>query len=230
MLKNIHEIIPFTIQGEGLLTGTPVSFVRLFGCPVGCDFCDTGYAKQQRHKQKHIPRYQLPFYDLGNQLACPDVVISGGEPFIHPQLPELVDTLLYKFGKNVYIETSGSTDKHDLVEDPFNGAHITLSPKVHVTGNPRHMPSAQWWKHADEIKIVIRKKGDLDLYWNFLDAVLDANQQFDDQDWYTEVPTYLQPEFNTMEESLEVIYAYMRNCPDYKFKLSCQTHKFIGVA
>ena len=39
MLK-INEIFD-TIQGEAFYTGTPATFIRLQGCPVGCHWCDT---------------------------------------------------------------------------------------------------------------------------------------------------------------------------------------------
>ena len=39
MLK-INEIFD-TIQGEAYFTGTPATFIRLQGCPVGCAWCDT---------------------------------------------------------------------------------------------------------------------------------------------------------------------------------------------
>jgi 7-carboxy-7-deazaguanine synthase len=36
-----------TIQGEGALLGTPMTFVRLAGCSIGCPGCDTNYRKAE---------------------------------------------------------------------------------------------------------------------------------------------------------------------------------------
>ena len=44
MKFNIQETFQNTIQGEGYHSGRPCDFIRLYGCPVGCFFCDTGYA------------------------------------------------------------------------------------------------------------------------------------------------------------------------------------------
>lgn len=38
---NISEFFFDTIQGEGTYLGTPAAFLRLAGCPVNCEFCDT---------------------------------------------------------------------------------------------------------------------------------------------------------------------------------------------
>ena len=38
-----QETFQDTIQGEGAQVGRPCDFIRLYGCPVGCYFCDTGY-------------------------------------------------------------------------------------------------------------------------------------------------------------------------------------------
>ena len=40
---SINEIFA-SVQGEGLLAGTPAVFVRLQGCPVHCPWCDTKYS------------------------------------------------------------------------------------------------------------------------------------------------------------------------------------------
>jgi organic radical activating enzyme len=46
----IHETFQQTVQGEGHWVGLPVDFIRLAGCPVGCHFCDTGYANGNQVK------------------------------------------------------------------------------------------------------------------------------------------------------------------------------------
>ena len=46
----IHETFQETVQGEGHWVGLPVDFIRLAGCPVGCYFCDTGYANGNQVK------------------------------------------------------------------------------------------------------------------------------------------------------------------------------------
>ena len=86
----IHETFQSTVQGEGFWIGTLVDFIRLSGCPVRCSWCDTGYSDGGLN----APREMKSFTELLKELRSPRVVISGGEPFIHKQLPQLVQELL----------------------------------------------------------------------------------------------------------------------------------------
>lgn len=42
-MLQLSEIF-YTLQGEGTYTGTPAVFVRLAGCNLSCNFCDTDYS------------------------------------------------------------------------------------------------------------------------------------------------------------------------------------------
>src|SRR5512135_2914317 len=44
---NVNEIF-YSIQGEGSRSGLPCVFVRLHGCGLRCDWCDTSYALDHR--------------------------------------------------------------------------------------------------------------------------------------------------------------------------------------
>ena len=75
----IHETFQDTVQGEGFWTGTYSDFIRLSGCPVGCRWCDTGYADGE----KNAPRTLIDVDTLISELKAPRVIVSGGEPMIH---------------------------------------------------------------------------------------------------------------------------------------------------
>lgn len=198
----IHETFQSTVQGEGYWSGTLVDFIRLSGCPVGCSWCDTGYADGG----KNLPRMERSIGELLDDLKSPRVVISGGEPFIHKDLPDLVQALL-DVGKKVHIETSGSFWK-DVSPD----AWITLSPKEHM--NPRYPVQPQFWSRSDEVKIVIETGREIEFYAEHLSA-------------HPELRVYLQPEWNSASKSLPIILQLLQQNPDRK--LSLQTHKYIGV-
>ncbi len=198
----IHETFQSTVQGEGFWTGTLVDFIRLAGCPVGCPWCDTGYA----NGGKGLPAVPRSIAQLLAELQSPRVVISGGEPFIHRDLPELVAALLAA-GKQVSIETSGA-----YWQDVSPLAWITLSPKEHVS--PKYPVQEIFWKRANEIKLVIDRGEEVSFYHKYLVNNVD-------------IPVFLQPEWNSKESRIPIVLELLKQNPSYR--LSLQTHKFIGV-
>ncbi|MEG3987690.1 7-carboxy-7-deazaguanine synthase QueE [Microcoleus sp. S28C3] len=198
----IHETFQCTVQGEGYWTGTLVDFIRLAGCPVRCPWCDTGYA----NGGKGLPSAPQSIAQLLAQLQSPRVVITGGEPFIHQNLPELVEALL-EADKQVSIETSGA-----CWQDVSPQAWITLSPKEHI--NPKYPVQKLFWTRANEIKLVVSTGEEVEFYHKNLASNVN-------------IPVFLQPEWNSKDSGIPIILELLKQNPSYK--LSLQTHKFIGV-
>jgi 7-carboxy-7-deazaguanine synthase len=198
----IHETFQQTIQGEGYWAGTPADFIRLAGCPVGCPWCDTGYSEGG----VGLPRLTRSFDELIAELRSPRVVITGGEPFIHRELPDLVKAI-GATGRQVSIETSGAFWKNVP-----QWAWITLSPKEHV--NPRYPVVPEIWQRANEIKIVIETGSELDFYAQHLPS-------------QTNVPVFLQPEWIERERTVPLVLELLKKFPGYR--LSLQLHKYVGV-
>jgi 7-carboxy-7-deazaguanine synthase len=102
VLVVVNEIF-HSIQGEGTLAGTPSVFIRLSGCPLRCKWCDTQYAWEAGEGDDY------PITEIVNKAIhwpCRFIVITGGEPMMNPQLPELT-TALKERNKHITIETSG---------------------------------------------------------------------------------------------------------------------------
>ncbi|MGL1904025.1 MAG: 7-carboxy-7-deazaguanine synthase QueE [Fibrobacterales bacterium] len=119
MLK-VNEIF-YSIQGEGIYTGVPSIFIRLSGCNLRCNWCDTPYASHRAEGSMMgisniIDRCRL-------YTGAAHVVITGGEPFIHKRISELVAGCK-EAGYHVTMETAG-TIYLDTVAD-----FISLSPKL----------------------------------------------------------------------------------------------------
>ena len=99
----ITEIF-FSIQGEAVFSGWPTVFIRLTGCPLRCQYCDTAYAFTggewwsfdaiEAEVRRHATRY---------------VCVTGGEPLAQPRCAALLTTLC-DAGFNVSLETSGAID------------------------------------------------------------------------------------------------------------------------
>jgi 7-carboxy-7-deazaguanine synthase len=99
----VNEIF-FSIQGESSYAGRPCAFVRLTGCNLRCAYCDTQYAYEEGTwlEIPEIVRQVVAF-------NCRLVEITGGEPLLQEQTPELIGTLLDQ-AFTVLLETNGSQD------------------------------------------------------------------------------------------------------------------------
>lgn len=102
MLK-VNELF-FSIQGESSYAGMPCVFVRLTGCNLRCSYCDTRYAYEDGR--------DLPVEDIVREVLsfdCGLVEITGGEPLLQDETPDLAGALLDR-GWKVLMETNGSRD------------------------------------------------------------------------------------------------------------------------
>ena len=96
-----------SIQGEGTRAGLPCIFVRLTGCNLRCTWCDTAYAFYGGTKMgvdDVLAKVRELAGDGANRISL--VEITGGEPLLQQETPELATKLLAD-GYTVMIETSG---------------------------------------------------------------------------------------------------------------------------
>ena len=99
----INEIF-HSLQGEADAVGYPTVFVRLTGCPLRCQYCDTEYAF-----------HAGDWYDLDaivdqvGSFGARHVCVTGGEPLAQPNCLKLL-TRLCDAGFEVSLETSGAMD------------------------------------------------------------------------------------------------------------------------
>lgn len=94
-------------QGEGPYTGEPQIFLRLAGCPLRCNYCDTPESLTARgHKAMTIETALHKVSALSRAKRIRTVSVTGGEPLAHVHfLKELLPRLKKKW--NTYLETAG---------------------------------------------------------------------------------------------------------------------------
>lgn len=135
----VNEIF-YSLQGEGRWTGTPAIFIRLSGCNLKCDFCDTKHQTYKEYAEEEIMR------EIAKFEPCKHIVITGGEPAL--QLTDSFIDLLIEHGYYVAVETNGTRQL------PVGIQWITCSPKFEFY--PKAEVKLDW---IDELKVVYRGKG-----------------------------------------------------------------------
>lgn len=194
----VNEIF-YSLQGEGRFTGTPAVFIRLSGCNLKCDFCDTEHRQGMEMSEDEIVKEVLKY-------PTKHVVITGGEPLL-----QLTPSLLQKLHKNkkyIQVETNGSINPQDeilLVID-----WITCSPKY---GN---IPNIQ---KIDELKVVY------DIAHPEFVTELENVQTTYNSTYYLQPCDRQNTEYN--ETNIASCLKYILEHP--KWKLSLQTHKLLGL-
>jgi 7-carboxy-7-deazaguanine synthase len=91
-----------SLQGEADTAGIPTAFVRLTGCPLRCQYCDTAYAfhgGEWWELEAIVARVR--------EFATPYVCVTGGEPLAQKPCLALL-TMLCDAGLIVSLETSGA--------------------------------------------------------------------------------------------------------------------------
>jgi 7-carboxy-7-deazaguanine synthase len=140
----------YSIQGEGAQLGMPAWFIRLSGCNLTCNFCDSKYAKDgEEISIKDI-------IDKINTNNCQNVICTGGEPLLFPEIEDLVKELTHQ-GKKIYIETNGTIFRPLIV----GFCTFIVSPKPDFL-NPRYLDVLRKWSQLATFKFVIRNRKDFD--------------------------------------------------------------------
>lgn len=127
-----------SIQGEGLLTGTPSVFVRTSGCNLRCVFCDTPYASWNPEGETMSVDAILTQVEL---CKAHHVVITGGEPMIAKDLQTLCQGLSER-QLHITIETAG-TVYQDVACDL-----MSISPKM-ANSSPSIDTAGDWYQRHE---------------------------------------------------------------------------------
>jgi 7-carboxy-7-deazaguanine synthase len=149
----VNEIF-HSIQGESTHAGRPCVFVRLAGCNLRCEWCDTAYAFHEGTPMtvEEVVRRVAAF-------GCPLVELTGGEPLLQPDAIPLLRALLAT-GVEVLLETSGSL--------PIDGVPEGVARIVDVKCPGSGESAKNLWENldalrpGDELKFVIRDRDDYD--------------------------------------------------------------------
>jgi 7-carboxy-7-deazaguanine synthase len=136
-----------SLQGESKTVGIPTVFIRLTGCPLRCQYCDTAYAFEGGELMElQAIQAVLETFD------CEYVTVTGGEPLAQPNCLALMQQLC-EAGYQVSLETSGAMP----IEDVDKRVSIVMdlkTPGSKETDKNRY-ENISHLKSSDQIKFVI---------------------------------------------------------------------------
>lgn len=179
----------YSLQGEGCHSGKAAFFIRLGGCDVCCEFCDS----KSTWNAKRSP--MVPITEMVEAVInanADTAIITGGEPTMH-NLDNLCTQLKEK-EIACFLETAGN--------HPITGEWdwICLSPKLNSP------PLFENLQKANELKVIIKHIADLE--W------AEENAQMTDN-----CLLFLQPEWSVHESITPVIVEYIKQNPQWNLSV-----------
>lgn len=149
----ITEIF-YSLQGETKTVGLPTVFVRLTGCPLRCQYCDTAYAfyEGQRHTVDQILEQVAGYH-------ARYVTVTGGEPLAQPLCLDLLKRLC-DHDYIVSLETSGALDISTV--DPRVIKIVDLKTPGSKEVKRNRFENIATLSAQDQVKFVICDRADYD--------------------------------------------------------------------
>lgn len=151
-----YDEIFCSIQGESSDSGLPCVFIRLFGCPIGCSYCDQ---PQKKENKKRISVGNIVQTVVKNYKWCKNVCLTGGEPLIYEEALPLVYEL-QSLGYKVSIETSGCIP---LDEPSYRRSYKYVMDIKGPSSGVKHKnvyDNLLKLQNNDEVKYVIKDRAD----------------------------------------------------------------------
>lgn len=212
-----------SIEGEGSRAGYLATFIRLHGCNLHCNYCDSLYACSGDDFEEMT---YIEIINRVNEYNCKRITITGGEPLIHDDINKLVQALI-TCGYRVNIETNGSEPIDKLIE--------YLSSDFSIDCINQHLMFTVDWKSyssrmskfnlpdnlrllsaKDVLKFVVGCKQDLDQMKDLL-----SHHELNCQ-------VFVSPVFGDIEPKEIVEYLQTNELNQVRFQL--QIHKFVWPA
>ncbi|MFP6797371.1 MAG: 7-carboxy-7-deazaguanine synthase QueE [Pseudomonadales bacterium] len=141
-----------SVQGESRSVGWPTVFVRLTGCPLRCQYCDTAYAFHGGSILS-INAILNRVYELGVR----NVTVTGGEPLAQPRALSLLAALCDQ-DYTVSLETSGAMDIAAV--DPRVSRVVDFKTPGSGEVHRNLFSNVAALRESDQVKFVICNRGD----------------------------------------------------------------------
>lgn len=218
-----------SISGEGVSAGEVVTFVRVAGCNLRCDYCDTRYSYQGEN-------YELlkavEILERIKSYGTDKVICTGGEPLVENSVKRYLPLYLAAQGYEVRVESNGSWPVYN--QDEIESFTIDQKPEIYYTldikcpssemAQSNYFANFSKLKSGDELKFVVSNQQDL----NYALRVIEKHKSDLSREGIVInfSPAFSRIEASEIAEFLKEHQSYFQD-NNLVVKLSMQLHKII---
>jgi len=220
-LSQFHVTERFvSINGEARRAGELSCFIRLAGCNLRCNYCDTRWSCEPGVESELLSAEEL--HTWVRDCGIKNVTLTGGEPLLAPGIEELLRELGEDGTLRIEVETNGAVPLKPLIDIPGNISY-TMDLKCPGSGMAEHMcwENYELLRPQDTVKCVVSDRKDLD----WVREKLGERNLIGDAIRKNHVAVYISPVFGRIRP-LEIV-DYMKEHRMNDVRLQLQLHKFI---
>jgi 7-carboxy-7-deazaguanine synthase len=226
-MKGYVKEVFTSIQGEGIKVGQRQVFVRMLGCNLACDYCDTPETQKRQGLftyQKTSQENPIDVDSLLDTITESEVAITGGEPLLQVDFLEIFCSRLKQNSRKIYIDTNGSLP-HELKQVIEYINTVALDFKIPSATGERPL----WSEHRECLQIAATKEV-------FVKIVIDENITDDElmtsceiiKNVNKNIPLVIQPVFNrNVSDLLRIQKSALSVLTDVR--IIPQIHKYLNL-
>ena len=202
-----------SINGEGMRAGELAVFVRMKGCNLSCNYCDTMWANEADCEFEEMTADRI--VERVKKSGIKNVTLTGGEPLLQKDADKLLKLFSDEKDIRVEIETNGSVNLSPFLK--YENTSFTLDYKL---------PESDMEKYMDlENFKILRKKDTLKFVASSVNDLKKAKDIIEKYDLIDRVNIIFSPVFGKIE--LTDIVDFLKDNKLNDVRMQLQMHKFI---
>ena len=202
-----------SINGEGMRAGELAVFVRMKGCNLSCNYCDTMWANEADCEFEEMTADRI--VERVKKSGIKNVTLTGGEPLVQKDADKLLKLFSDEKDIRVEIETNGSVNLSPFLK--YENTSFTMDYKL---------PESDMEKYMDlENFKILRKKDTLKFVASSVNDLKKAKDIIEKYDLIDRVNIIFSPVFGKIE--LTDIVDFLKDNKLNDVRMQLQMHKFI---
>lgn len=202
-----------SINGEGMRAGELAVFVRMKGCNLSCNYCDTMWANEADCEFEEMTADRI--VERVKKSGIKNVTLTGGEPLLQKDADKLLKLFSDEKDIRVEIETNGSVNLSPFLK--YENTSFTMDYKL---------PESDMEKYMDlENFKILRKKDILKFVASSVNDLKKAKDIIEKYDLIDRVNIIFSPVFGKIE--LTDIVDFLKDNKLNDVRMQLQMHKFI---